>query len=58
MERRINVVQKRRFKVHVVPQEGVDGEEGAYYFSVFIGIDNSSNLNVVFSAEVSFCFLK
>jgi hypothetical protein len=26
MERRINVVQERQFEVHVVSQQGVDGE--------------------------------
>jgi hypothetical protein len=30
VERRINVVQERQFEVHVVSQEGVDGEVGAY----------------------------
>ena len=30
VDRRINVVQDRQFEVHVVSQEGVDGEVGAY----------------------------
>jgi hypothetical protein len=30
MDRRINVVQDRQFEVHVVSQEGVDGEVEAY----------------------------
>ena len=30
MERRMNAFQERHFEVHVVSQEGVDGEVGAY----------------------------
>jgi predicted lipid carrier protein YhbT len=30
VEGRINVFQERQFKVHVLSQEGVDGEVGAY----------------------------
>jgi hypothetical protein len=43
VDRRINVVQDRQFEVHVVSQEGVNGEERACYFSVYSGINNSSN---------------
>jgi hypothetical protein len=30
VDRRINVVRERQFEFHVVSQEGVDGERGAY----------------------------
>jgi hypothetical protein len=30
VDRRVNVVQDRQFEVHVVSQEGVDGEVEAY----------------------------
>jgi hypothetical protein len=30
VDRKINVVQERQFVFHVVSQEGVDGEVGAY----------------------------
>jgi predicted lipid carrier protein YhbT len=30
VDRRISVVQERQFEAHVVSQEGVDGDVGAY----------------------------
>ena len=33
----------KKFEVHVISQEGVDGEMEVYQFIVFSGINNSSN---------------
>jgi hypothetical protein len=67
VERSTNV-QERWFEVHVVSQEGVDGEGGAISLMysvelitvlIILPIIKCMYLNaVMFSAEVIFCFLK
>jgi hypothetical protein len=43
VDRKINVVQEREFEFHAVSQDCVDRKVGAYYFNVFVVINNSSN---------------